>query len=75
MIILLAKPDKSSMISTHLSVFTLAWVSGQALISNPAQGSFVALKLQFYIKQEIFKNFQATTVTNRFNIILLSLPH
>ena len=26
-------------------------------------------------KQEIFKNFQATTVTNRFNIILLSLPH
>ena len=27
------------------------------------------------IKQEIFKSFQATTVTNRFNIILLSLPH
>ena len=26
-------------------------------------------------KQEIFKNFQSTTVTNRFNIILLSLPH
>ena len=26
-------------------------------------------------KQEIFKQFQATTVTNRFNIILLSLPH
>ena len=25
--------------------------------------------------QEIFKNFQATTVTNRFNIILLCLPH
>ena len=25
--------------------------------------------------QEIFQNFQATTVTNRFNIILLSLPH
>ena len=24
--------------------------------------------------QEIFKNLQATTVTNRFNIILLSLP-
>ena len=26
-------------------------------------------------KQEIFNNFQATTVTNRFNVILLSLPH
>ena len=26
-------------------------------------------------KQEIFKKFQATTVVNRFNIILLSLPH
>ena len=26
-------------------------------------------------QQEIFKNFQATTATNRFNIILLSLPH
>ena len=26
-------------------------------------------------KQEILKHFQATTVTNRFNIILLSLPH
>ena len=31
--------------------------------------------VQLLSKQEIFKNFQATTVTNRFNIILLSLPH
>ena len=30
---------------------------------------------QFLPRQEIFKNFQATTVTNRFNVILFSLPH
>ena len=52
----------------------LAELVGQKLEMAPNR-MFQQLTDKTKKKQEIFKNFQATTVTKRFNIILLSLPH
>ena len=56
-------------------IFRRTWRISGPEVADGAKPDVPTTDRQNEKKQEIFKNFQATTVTNRFNIILLSLPH